>query len=111
MTASDLTDAMYSYSWPLPPHQFKRRVVVAASALNMEEGEKRTVVASGLKGGREVYWALPDWMHEGHLLLNRYPVIREPQYTMAYGRDVAQKITEAPEGASNDVAKEDGRLK
>lgn len=51
MTASDLTDAMYSYSWPLPPHQFKRRVVVAASALNMEEGEKRTVVASGLKGG------------------------------------------------------------
>jgi len=76
MTASEIAEVMYSYSWSIDLRAFKRRVIVAVSAeANMKDGGSR-VVLSGLRApNREVRWALPNWINDGALLPQYEPKV------------------------------------
>lgn len=78
MTASEIADVMYSYAWAIDLKAFRRRVIVAVSAIaNLEDEEKRTIVLSGHKAdNREVLWALPGWMHDGRLIESYLPWVK-----------------------------------
>lgn len=73
MTASEISEVMYSYSWSIDLRSFKRRVIVGISAsANLKDPSQRLVVSSGLKApNREVRWALPSWM-DGEVLLDKH---------------------------------------
>jgi hypothetical protein len=73
MTASEMADVMYSHAWPLDPRAFRRRVIVAVSAIaNLKDHGQRRIVVSGHKAdNREVLWALAEWMNDG-ILMDQY---------------------------------------
>lgn len=78
MSASQIADVMYSYSWPVDVKAFRRRVVVAVSAVACDKDEsKRTIVNSQhTADNREVLWALPNWIHNGELIESYLPWVK-----------------------------------
>jgi len=74
MTASDIAEVMYSYSWPVDLRQFKRRVVVAVSFVaNLDDRSQRTILKGGTAENREAWWVLPSWMKDGDILPEHKP--------------------------------------
>lgn len=66
-TASDLSQALYTFRLNISVSQLKRRFSVVTSAM-YKNHDPSLLIDSGLKNqSREIYWALPEWMNGNEL--------------------------------------------